>query len=408
MVAAKKQAEESKSDLLLEFTGSDWCGPCIKLNKEVFALEPFKAGVKGKFVCVELDFPNDKKDLTAETIKQNNELLEEYKIQGYPTILLCDASGRPYANAGQGNSPEAYVKHLDTLRSRKTQRDEAFATAYKSEGPAQAKALLAALEAMELGDEIIVHFYSEIFKQIKAADPQDEIGYFRDKKSKAQLDAAEEAITAPFRAALEVGNRLVRREEYHRFFEYIHTLRKDDKFNAENKGFFGLLHNMTLEKIIKQATDERVIELVDARRFLEEAKVISADDQAIRDDVEKYIKKFEEAKANLPAPVDLGDKGSKARFDAANAVIDRLRNKEDSRSAIVAVSNSIKEGGFNDEHRGHLEFLYEIIIDGVVGLDNARQLLEEAKAIAPNAKTLKNVEAAIEFLDKDKAKTLIK
>jgi hypothetical protein len=138
------------------------------------------------------------------------------------------------------------------------------------------------------------------------------------------------------------------------------------------------------------------------------AKVIAGDDQAIRDDIEKYIKKFKEAKANPPAPVDLGEKGSKARFDAAKAVIDRLRNKEDNRGAIVAVSNSIKEGGFNDEHRSHLEFVYQIIIEEVVGLDNARQLLEEAKAIAPNTKTLKNIEAAIEFLDKGDAKKLTK
>ncbi len=59
--AAKKEAAESKKDLLIDFTGSDWCGWCIKLNKEVFSHEPFKAGVKDKFVLVELDYPNDKR-----------------------------------------------------------------------------------------------------------------------------------------------------------------------------------------------------------------------------------------------------------------------------------------------------------------------------------------------------------
>ena len=61
---AKKLAAEGKKDLLLDFTGSDWCGWCIKLNKEVFGLEPFKTGTKDKFVLVELDFPQ-KKELEA-------------------------------------------------------------------------------------------------------------------------------------------------------------------------------------------------------------------------------------------------------------------------------------------------------------------------------------------------------
>ncbi len=105
--AAKKEAADSKKDLLIDFTGSDWCSWCIKLNKEVFDHEPFKAGVKNKFVLVELDYPRDKSKLTEEVIKQNEELGNKYQIAGYPTILLCDASGKPYAATGyQDGGPE--------------------------------------------------------------------------------------------------------------------------------------------------------------------------------------------------------------------------------------------------------------------------------------------------------------
>ena len=108
--AAKKQAAESKKDLLIDFTGSDWCGWCIKLNDEVFKHDAFKAGVKDSFVLVELDFPKDKSKLSEETQKQNKELGEKYAVQGYPTILLCDADGRPYAATGyQKGGPEKYV-----------------------------------------------------------------------------------------------------------------------------------------------------------------------------------------------------------------------------------------------------------------------------------------------------------
>jgi thioredoxin-related protein len=411
MTAAKKQAEESKSDLLLEFTGSDWCGPCIELNKEVFALEPFKAGVKGKFVCVELDFPKVKKDLTAETIKQNNELLKEYKIQGYPTILLCDASGRPYANAGQGNSPEAYVKHLDTLRSRKTQRDEALSIAYKSKGPAQAKALIAALEAMDLGDDIILHFYSDIFKQIKAADPQDEIGYFKGKESEAQGYAAMKAREVRYDSAMAEGYRLVRRAEYRGFFVFISKLIKDIKLHEQKTGRIENLHREGLRELIKQATVEHSIRLDDARQLFEEAKVAAADDKATRDNVEQLIKEFEEAIANPPAEikaVDLGKKGSKEHFAAAMAEANRFWDNDDYIGGLASVSKSIKEGEFNEDQRGWLGFFHYKILEHVVKLDIARQLLEEAKATAPDARTRENVEAFIKALDEGDAKTLTK
>ena len=186
--AAKKQAADEKKDILMDFTGSDWCGWCIKLNDEIFKLDPFKAGVKDKFVLVELDFPQDKTKLTEETIKQNEELQEKYAIQGFPTILLCDASGKPFARTGyQPGGPEKYVAHLDELRAKKEVRDKAFADAAKAEGPAKAKALISALDAMELEDPVVASFYPEVVDQIKAADPKDETGFTKKMEEKQKF-----------------------------------------------------------------------------------------------------------------------------------------------------------------------------------------------------------------------------
>jgi len=186
--ASKKLAAESKKDLLIDFTGSDWCGWCIKLNDEVFKHEAFKAGVKDSFVLVELDFPRDKSKLSDATRKQNAELGEKYAVQGYPTILLCDAEGRPYAATGyEKGGPENYVKHLDELKANKTKRDEAFASAAKAEGLEKAKALVAALEAMGLDDAMVVNFYGETIAQIKAADPKDETGFAKKAATKQRL-----------------------------------------------------------------------------------------------------------------------------------------------------------------------------------------------------------------------------
>jgi thioredoxin-related protein len=176
--AAKKQAVEQKKDLLLDFTGSDWCGWCIKLNDEVFKHDAFKNGVKDSFVLVELDFPKDKSKLTEQIQTQNKELGKKYAVRGYPTILLCDADGRPYAATGyQEGGPEKYVTHLNELRGNKAKRDEALAKAEKSQGVDKAKALVDALGAMSLDDGIVASFYGDVTAQITAADPNDETGF---------------------------------------------------------------------------------------------------------------------------------------------------------------------------------------------------------------------------------------
>ncbi|TAE78144.1 MAG: thioredoxin family protein [Verrucomicrobia bacterium] len=186
--AARKQAAAENKDLLVDFTGSDWCGWCIKLNDEVFKHDAFKSGVKDKFVLVEIDSPQDKSKLGKETLAQNEELKEKYAIEGFPTLLLCDASGKPFAKTGyQEGGPEKYVAHLDELRARKQTRDKSFAEAAKAKGPAKAKALVAALDAMELEDAALAAFYPEVIEAIKAADPKDATGFVKRQESQKKL-----------------------------------------------------------------------------------------------------------------------------------------------------------------------------------------------------------------------------
>ncbi|MEM9236665.1 MAG: thioredoxin family protein, partial [Verrucomicrobiota bacterium] len=176
--AAKKQAAEENKDLLIDFTGSDWCGWCIKLNEEVFQHDEFKSGVKDKYVLVELDYPQDKSKLSEETQKQNTDLQEKYQPEGFPTILLTDATGRPYAKTGyQPGGPEAYVAHLGELQASKTARDEAIKAAAEKEGVEKAQALVNAISAMGLNDVAVSSFYGDLVEQIKAADPEDETGF---------------------------------------------------------------------------------------------------------------------------------------------------------------------------------------------------------------------------------------
>lgn len=137
--AAKKQAAAEKKDILVDFTGSDWCGWCIKLKKEVFDLPAFEAATK-KFVLVELDFPN-KKPQSDEVKTKNRAAQQKYGITGFPTILLMDAQGEVYARTGyKAGGPEKYVSHLQELTKQNTpEGKKALAAEAKTAAEAGAK-----------------------------------------------------------------------------------------------------------------------------------------------------------------------------------------------------------------------------------------------------------------------------
>jgi len=115
--AAQKKAVAEGKDLLINFTGSDWCIWCKRLDAEVFNQKMFISEAQTKFVFVLLDFPSDTSGQTAELQKQNKRLMGQYDVQGFPTIILADAMGKPYAQTGyQEGGPMAYLQHLAELR----------------------------------------------------------------------------------------------------------------------------------------------------------------------------------------------------------------------------------------------------------------------------------------------------
>jgi thioredoxin-related protein len=113
--AAKKRAKAEKKAMLLDFTGSDWCGWCMRLQKEVFATPEFKKYAKTQLVLVEVDFPRNK-PLPRKEKEQNDKLGEEYHVQGYPTIILLNSDGGEVARTGyKEGGPENYIAHLKEL-----------------------------------------------------------------------------------------------------------------------------------------------------------------------------------------------------------------------------------------------------------------------------------------------------
>jgi thioredoxin-related protein len=129
-----KVAKAEKKAILVDFTGSDWCGWCIRLKKEVFDQKEFAAVTKD-FVLVELDYPQKKKQPAEEKAK-NKALAEKFGIEGFPTIMLLDANGEPFAQTGYlAGGPAKYLPHLaELLKTNTAEGRKAFAQAKKDEG----------------------------------------------------------------------------------------------------------------------------------------------------------------------------------------------------------------------------------------------------------------------------------
>jgi protein disulfide-isomerase len=112
---ASTTAKASDKYMLLDFSGSDWCGWCIRLEKEVFSQDAFKDFAEENLVCVLVDFPRAKEQ-TKELKQQNLDLARKYKIKGYPTIIVLSPDGKPVGKTGylQGG-PWEYSRHLKKI-----------------------------------------------------------------------------------------------------------------------------------------------------------------------------------------------------------------------------------------------------------------------------------------------------
>lgn len=112
---AKAIAAEKNVPILADFSGSDWCGWCIKLDKEVFSTQPFKQYAENNLVLLLVDMPRSKPQSETQK-KQNGAMMERYDVQGFPTVILMDATGKELARTGyQRGGPAKYIEHVKAL-----------------------------------------------------------------------------------------------------------------------------------------------------------------------------------------------------------------------------------------------------------------------------------------------------
>lgn len=115
---AEKIASQKNEHIVLVFQGSDWCAPCIKLDKEIWSSNEFIDYSKNHFVMVKVNFPRKKKNsLTYEQQAYNNNLMEKYNTKGYfPFVVVLDKNGIVLGNTGyKKTTPAKYIKLLNSF-----------------------------------------------------------------------------------------------------------------------------------------------------------------------------------------------------------------------------------------------------------------------------------------------------
>lgn len=110
---ALKRAAEEKKPIVANFSGSDWCGWCKKLDAQVFDTDAFRRGSTNRYVLLMVDSPHDKSLLSENAREQNPKLVKKYRITGFPTVLVLDEKGEVLAKLGyQKGGPKKYLKSL--------------------------------------------------------------------------------------------------------------------------------------------------------------------------------------------------------------------------------------------------------------------------------------------------------
>ena len=189
---AQREADTQAKHLLLNFSGSDWCSWCIKLEKEIFSQPWFKQKITNHFIPVMLDFPR-KKPLAPTLKKQNDRLAQKYQVKGFPTIVLLNSAGESYAQTGyRQGGVRAYYDHLLSLKKGYQQLETLTAAAEGADG----------LEKARLLDKIAAYYIEQedmkraqnIIIQIKTLDKENKAGL----KQKYENIAALQQIISEF------------------------------------------------------------------------------------------------------------------------------------------------------------------------------------------------------------------
>lgn len=116
--AATKTAENKKLPMILNFTGSDWCGWCKLMDKNVFAQEEWKKFASENAMLITVDFPQDKSIVPDKYKERNKKLQEKFGVRGYPTYIVLDSDGETVLGqlgAGKDKTPASFIEEFKAV-----------------------------------------------------------------------------------------------------------------------------------------------------------------------------------------------------------------------------------------------------------------------------------------------------
>ena len=150
--AAAKLANDKKLPMMLNFTGSDWCGWCKLMDKGVFAKDEWKKYAAKNVVLVTLDFPKDKSIVPEKYVARNKELQQQFSVRGYPTYVVLDSDGKTQLarlGAGRDKTPASFIKEFNDA----TRFSAASVAAYSKKHPDKAGAYKKALDEVRASQQ---------------------------------------------------------------------------------------------------------------------------------------------------------------------------------------------------------------------------------------------------------------
>ncbi len=175
--AARQIAAQKKLPLLLNFTGSDWCGWCKLMDKSVFSQAAWQAYAKERLMLVWIDFPKDKSLVPEKLAARNKALAEFFNVQGYPCYIILDDDGKTQLGqlgADRDMTPELFIGQLTDVLQDRAAEVEAFLRTLPAE---QAQAFRtaeqqrrAAREELKKLEDAFEKRSSELRKQIDEQD----------------------------------------------------------------------------------------------------------------------------------------------------------------------------------------------------------------------------------------------
>lgn len=132
---AIEQAKSQNKVILVDFTGSDWCGWCMKMKQETLDTPQFKSYSRKNLVLLEVDFPRGKAQ-TEQEKQQNQKLQQQFQVRGYPCFVLLDKDGKELGRQGGylKGGPAAFIATLNTFykpASSSSERDDDFHSFFK-------------------------------------------------------------------------------------------------------------------------------------------------------------------------------------------------------------------------------------------------------------------------------------